>query len=443
MKNIKPFLRSTINVIVLGVLVLSLIALFSILLPKQQTASPSILGKTPISAEALVPTSIPLETSIQDTPYPAPPRVIPPGLNTPWPTFTPFPTPTLKPGPTATLIPLPIPAKDAEGTIWYLAKDNMGSKSLYALAVDSAGKIINPGSKVSTTNEAPDGDVYPSPDGAHLAIIGAWGVGGILDAQDGKYAPFPIRWNRVIFYSWFPDNHRFLYRDDRGNLILVDPSNGEYAALFVPGYGAVDGAAASPDGRSIIYAYKNEVPPATGKTGIWLVNSDGREARLLTEIPGGPVYNFSWSPDGSQVAFFGAGIMVMNADGSNLHSLTGSYSIPQCYFHPPLWSPNSRYLAVVSAKAGQPFCHGWWGEETFRGTTIYIIDVVKGESHPLLSDGSQGNIDPAWSPDGKQVAFVSNRSGVSEIWAVSVDGTGLTQLTSEGLQVRFPYWSRP
>jgi len=52
-----------------------------------------------------------------------------------------------------------------------------------------------------------------------------------------------------------------------------------------------------------------------------------------------------------------------------------------------------------------------WSAEAFKDNSILLIDVGSGKNSPILPDGSTGNIDPAWSPDRKQLVFVSNRSG--------------------------------
>jgi TolB protein len=58
--------------------------------------------------------------------------------------------------------------------------------------------------------------------------------------------------------------------------------------------------------------------------------------------------------------------------------------------------------------------------------TVRLLRV--GDSTPIvLTDGS----DPVWSPDGARIAFVSARSGFSEIYVMNRDGSGITQLTSD------------
>jgi hypothetical protein len=109
--------------------------------------------------------------------------------NTPWPTFTPYPSPTQKPGPTPTPIPLIAPAKNSEGTIVYFARDKDGNKDFNAIAVDKTG-MIKSTTTLKTNVKAPEGEIYKSPDGSQLAMIGPWRAGAILNIWKGVITPF-------------------------------------------------------------------------------------------------------------------------------------------------------------------------------------------------------------------------------------------------------------
>jgi dipeptidyl aminopeptidase/acylaminoacyl peptidase len=131
--------------------------------------------------------------------------------------------------------------------------------------------------------------------------------------------------------------------------------------------------------------------------------------------------------------------MVMSSDGTNVQKLEGVTHVPRLF--PPSWSPDSRILAILSSPENSPYLDPW-KSNVFKNANIYLVDVETGIEWPLLEDSSMSNLYPTWSPDGSQIAFLSNFSGNSEIWVVNVDGSNLRQLTSAGKDVRFPYWRK-
>jgi TolB protein len=384
-----------------------------------------------------------------DTPfgYPPPPTSAPlPSLtpwavytHTPWPSMTPYPTPTLRPGPSYTPIPLVEPAKDASGSIVYLSRAADGAHAVGSLSVDATGQVKGlPGYTSIEGNWFPERSIFPSPDGSRYALMGDWGDTSFLDTQTGDLAPLPLEITPGLFFGWFPDSLQVLKRSTRG-LELANIQSGERTPLAVTNFGKIDGTSASPDGKKIVYSHGHgdDIP-----TEVWVVNADGREAHRLFTTPA-TVTDFVWSPDGKLIVFIGDSLEVMDADGANRHKLVNqSLPVALCYSTPLKWSPDSRLLAVQISDEGDSFCAGW-SEKAFSGTNIFLIEVESGKSYPMLPDGSAGNIDPAWSPDGTQIVFISNRNGGSEIWAVSVDGSNLRQLTFDGQTVRFPIWRNP
>ena len=71
---------------------------------------------------------------------------------------------------------------------------------------------------------------------------------------------------------------------------------------------------------------------------------------------------------------------------------------------------------------------------------ICIVEVATGEVVHVTDHPSGQNRQPAWSPDGREIAFASDRDGKSSIYCMAVDGTGVTRLTS-GYDDRQPAWS--
>jgi Tol biopolymer transport system component len=101
----------------------------------------------------------------------------------------------------------------------------------------------------------------------------------------------------------------------------------------------------------------------------------------------------------------------------------------------PVISPDGAKLAYTSTQvvgvhqgAVTPFQQLW------------IVDFARGQTKPLLMEGRE-NIEPAWSPNGGELAFASNQTGGFEIWAVRADGSGLRQITAGPGAKTHPVWS--
>lgn len=442
MKRKGNFAQGLLNLILLGILVVALVLILSV------SMKGGITPRYPPPLDNNTPT---LEITNNQN-YPPPvigtsfvilPEVTaifantPGGIEalptlTPWPTCTPYPLSTVNPEQSTTLYPLRSPATDASGNVIYFESDKSGViTSVDTLSVDMTGHTRSSPIPLSKNLKLSFSAIFPSPDGTLLAIIGPWKAASILNTQSGGIEPFSSNFNIDQFYGWYPDNQRVLVRFESQGLWLVNPTGEEKTPLAVPCSGEVYGAAASPDGKRVVYTYQNET---------WMVNADGHNAyQLSQQIASAGL--FSWSPDGSKIAFAGSGWMLMDADGSNPHTI-GDHTFAQGYMLPPLWSPDSKTLAVVGSDVADSFSETS-EEKIFNGTNIFLIDVNTGEERPLLNNQSTGNIDPAWSPDGSMIAFISNRSGSSEVWVINNDGSSLHQVTTDGQFKRFPYWYKP
>ena len=91
----------------------------------------------------------------------------------------------------------------------------------------------------------------------------------------------------------------------------------------------------------------------------------------------------------------------------------------------PAWSPNGRELAFVSDRSGYP--------------QIYIVDR-EGVNLRRLTFTGYNNTSPAWSPEGNKIAYVSMVRGRGEIKTIHPTGTGLQRLTFDGGN-EDPSWS--
>jgi TolB protein len=158
----------------------------------------------------------------------------------------------------------------------------------------------------------------------------------------------------------------------------------------------------------------------------------------------------TWSPDGRRIAFVtvgctpkcssdgAVGLNVMNADGSGQRSLTRELSLDGIPRHTPLpvWSRDLRKLAFVQER-GPERGYPVYG----RYSDVYVINA-DGSGRRQLTRSSQNDGDPVWSPDGRRLAFVRVVGGLADLYVVNADGSGLRRLAhiGAGRMGRGYYW---
>jgi TolB protein len=118
-------------------------------------------------------------------------------------------------------------------------------------------------------------------------------------------------------------------------------------------------------------------------------------------------------------------LYIVDYDGFNPRRVTVNNSLNIL----PAWSPDGRTLAYVSYRQGSPM--------------VYLASIFEGKSTPNVTGEKGGSqaFAPAFSPDGKRIAYASNRSGSMNIWVVNTDGSGAHRLTTTTASDTAPCWS--
>jgi len=344
-------------------------------------------------------------------------------------------------------------AEDTEYYLWTL--DGIKQPICLSCNVEnSRGIIISPsGEKIVIRAKS---GLYLMQDGALQQIANAC-KGGDGISYETQWAPDE---QSIVFvqYCTSPDASD-LYRIDLDSLEAVNLTQGAEQGQYF-------GIRWSPTGDQIAAILTNSTDQLV------VMNRDGSSFSHLADWHTTQkaefeqivfqAENLCWSPLGDKLAFTSASasdnldIFVINADGSgliNVSNLTGNDMVPT-------WSPDGKKLAFISrwteiddevGPVGN--ANPTWSPSNRLFTHIPRLLTERSEIFVVKADGSNltnltqhigKNYDPIWSPDGKQIAFVTDRDGNSEVYLINADGSNLTNISNSPSTEDFaPAWRLP
>lgn len=313
----------------------------------------------------------------------------------------------------------------------------------------------------------------PAPDCATREVQGDGHIGQVVYRQDGIWlhdldtgerTAFPEGERFVEPAGWSPDGMWQAFALEDGSL-WIESSDGTQRREILPAGSGVKGSVDwmvspihwSPDGEWIAYLVargKDDLGFLT-YLGIWRIRPDGSEPAEMyapSDASGEQPQVVGWSPDGKTILFW-RGMQhsaSLAADGLELDAVTledgKTHLLGWTLAYPDFlaWSPAGDCLALTDGG----------GREVWYRKQIMVVAPDGSARANISNDPARADIQPAWSPDGKRIAYISWPTSETyyplmteaiydtDIWAMNADGTGKRQLTfTEEAGEHFPLWS--
>ena len=218
-------------------------------------------------------------------------------------------------------------------------------------------------------------------------------------------------------------------KDKRFNQIWISSVDGKSSVPMTASYASASNPRWNPNGSTLAFLGKRG-DDKKAKTQVWLLDRRGGEAQQYSNAKQG-VKSFTWAPDGKSMA-----LLIQDPKPEDIDNNDDKKKDDK-------EKPKPWVIDRLQFKAD------YVGYLDRRRTHIYLFN---GEGEPLaITSGDYDAQDPQWSPDGKRIAFVSKREGDpdaninSDIWTVSTDRKAkerpLTQVTTNKGSDVSPAWS--
>ena len=182
----------------------------------------------------------------------------------------------------------------------------------------------------------------------------------------------------------------------------------------------------TPDGKSFVYAAINN-----GHWDLFEQRIGGKIATSLTRDTPSNESQAAFSPDGEYIAFRSnrdpAGIYVMERTGENARLVIAGCSSPS-------WSPDGKEIVCSTRLQSVPSIRNP------RPSSLWIVGVATGAKRVLCENDA---MQPVWSPQGNRIAFwyMAPSSGRSEVATISKDGGQIEVIANDGATNWNPAWS--
>jgi len=340
-----------------------------------------------------------------------------------------------------------------------------------------------------TTYPGDERDPSFSPDGNEVAF--SWG-GNKDDNKDiyvlpiGSQSPLRLTQDPApdVSPAWSPDGRSIAFIRRVGvesaSIILIPALGGPErllckirVAVHVTGFDRGK-LAWAPDGKWLVFT--NQV--SSGEHALFLFSLEtGRVRQVFPQHASGSQENAGvFSSDGRWLAFTrfngsSAGMLLVQRMNPALEPVGDPILVPNSGPFPltPAWDPDGKRLLFIDKSAIKQFRIGgatdtiYEGDASLYGLSVNgsrmiaghdpeIVDILTiplrpggvspaGPEVPVIRSRSENHM-PRFSPDGKHLAFVSNRGGASELWLADANGENQKQLTTLGSRfLGWPRWS--